>query len=68
MQEIIDKATAIISTQAYGKQQEFQVVQEQVQSDCLVGDSMRLSQIFLNLLNNAVKYTPNGGKIRLPYQ
>ena len=64
IQEIIDKATAIISTQAYGKQQEFQVVQENVQSACLVGDSMRLSQIFLNLLNNAVKYTPNGGKIR----
>jgi PAS domain S-box-containing protein len=31
----------------------------------LDGDAMRLSQIFANLLNNAAKYTPCGGKIRL---
>jgi PAS domain S-box-containing protein len=29
------------------------------------GDSTRLSQIVLNLLNNAAKYTPEGGRIRL---
>jgi CheY-like chemotaxis protein len=32
------------------------------------GDSTRLSQIFANLLNNAAKYTPPGGHIRLVAQ
>lgn len=31
----------------------------------MIGDSVRLSQIVGNLLNNAAKYTPRGGKILL---
>ncbi|WP_304640717.1 hybrid sensor histidine kinase/response regulator [Pseudomonas sp.] len=31
----------------------------------LEGDPARLTQVFVNILNNAAKYTPNGGQIEL---
>jgi len=32
---------------------------------CVLGDAKRLVQIFVNVLQNSVKYTPNGGQIEL---
>lgn len=40
----------------------------QVEHSRIIGDKVRLQQIIINLLNNAVKYTGEGGKIRLKIQ
>ena len=36
-----------------------------VTHEAVVGDSLRIQKVFTNLMGNAVKYTPDGGKIRL---
>ena len=36
------------------------------ETDCYIeGDKIHLRRLFLNLINNAVKFTPNGGKISI---
>ena len=54
----------VVRPQIDGRDQQFLV---DVESTPLIvnGDLIRLQQIQVNLLNNAMKYTPAGGKIWL---
>ena len=36
-----------------------------VTHEAVIGDSLRIQKVFTNLMGNAVKYTPDGGKIHL---
>ena len=47
------------------KSQKLFVEIENVQDEEFIGDSVRITQVFMNILSNAVKFTPNGGSIKL---
>ena len=38
------------------------VIRDQIET---MGDPMKLEQVFYNLIDNAIKYTPQGGKVRV---
>lgn len=54
----------IVSVQAAMRDQQF-VIQNQAGNVELLADRMRLSQVLMNLVNNSIKYTPDGGHITL---
>ena len=65
LEELFARIESIVLAQAESRGVEFAVQAHNIVQPCLVGDKLRLSQIYLNLLTNAVKYTNPGGHVRL---
>jgi two-component system phosphate regulon sensor histidine kinase PhoR len=62
--DLLQETYAILEKRAKDKDISFQL--ETPKAPALVeADSYRLKQVFINLINNAITYTPNGGEIKV---
>lgn len=61
--KVIQSLNDLIRPQAEARDLKFDIIQDNVEQDYLIGDALRLNQILLNILSNALKFTPAGGRI-----
>ncbi|MCI9445201.1 MAG: response regulator [Oscillospiraceae bacterium] len=65
--DLVHDVAVIVRPQAREKGQEFRLEIGRVRQELLLGDPLRLRQILVNIISNAVKYTPEGGIVRISF-
>uniref|UniRef100_UPI0025E31944 PAS domain-containing protein n=1 Tax=uncultured Oscillibacter sp. TaxID=876091 RepID=UPI0025E31944 len=63
LRDIVEQVATMIRSQAEEKGQRFCVELDAVTHDGFYGDALRINQILINILGNAVKFTPRGGQV-----
>ncbi|MDD6810414.1 MAG: response regulator [Lachnospiraceae bacterium] len=65
LSDLIDNLLTMTSSQIEEHHHELSVNISGVTHEAVIGDSLRIQKVFTNLMGNAVKFTPDGGKIQL---
>lgn len=65
LREIMDSIVNILQPQVRAKNQQFDAVAYEILTETVCCDSVRLNQVLINLLGNAVKFTPDKGSVQV---
>lgn len=63
--ELVDNLLTLTKPVIDEHRHQLEVHIEHIEHEAVCGDSLRIQQVFVNLMSNAVKYTPDGGNITL---
>lgn len=63
--KLIDRVESMFQIRARSLGLEFSVTAHSLNVDTVVGDDLKVSQVLINLISNAMKFTPSGGKVGL---
>lgn len=65
LSDLVDNLITMTNSQVKEHHHELKVSVSNLTHEAVIGDSLRIQKVFMNIMSNAVKYTPDGGEIHL---